>query len=169
MYLNTGSGDIDISSKVNIWNVNCALATSFIVHVVGFQWREVCIITSWKMIREDWCFFQCYDHYNYELKRTSVYTFIHVCVLYFARDAKNSTSYCLATFLRIPDSCVHLYIMYSKHCIYLPFIMLFRIFWRYSISQEICARFLLCCALLMLYIDWFSHIHQAYFTGTVAI
>ena len=36
----------------------------------------------------------------------------------------------------------------------------------YSISQEICTRFLLCCALLWLYIDWFSHIHQAYFTGT---
>ena len=27
----------------------------------------------------------------------------------------------------------------------------------YSISQEICTRFLLCCALLWLYIDWFSH------------
>ena len=40
---------------------------------------------------------------------------------------------------------------------------------RYSISQEICTRFLLCCALLWLYIDWFSHIHQAYFTGTGAI
>ena len=39
----------------------------------------------------------------------------------------------------------------------------------YSISQEICTRFLLCCALLWLDIDWFSHIHQAYFTGTVAI
>ena len=26
----------------------------------------------------------------------------------------------------------------------------------YSISQEICTRFLLCCALLWLYIDWFS-------------
>ena len=39
----------------------------------------------------------------------------------------------------------------------------------YSISQQICTRFLLCCALLWLYIDWFSHIHQAYFTGTVAI
>ena len=39
----------------------------------------------------------------------------------------------------------------------------------YSISQEICTRFLLCCALLWLFIDWFSHIHQAYFTGTVAI
>ena len=39
----------------------------------------------------------------------------------------------------------------------------------YSISQEICTRFLVCCALLWLYIDWFSHIHQAYFTGTVAI
>ena len=39
----------------------------------------------------------------------------------------------------------------------------------YSISQEICTRFLLCCALLWLCIDWFSHIHQAYFTGTVAI
>ena len=39
----------------------------------------------------------------------------------------------------------------------------------YSISQEICTRFLLCCALLWLYIDWFSHIHQAFFTGTVAI
>ena len=39
----------------------------------------------------------------------------------------------------------------------------------YSISQEICTRFLLCCALLWLYIDWFSHIHQAYFTGIVAI
>ena len=40
---------------------------------------------------------------------------------------------------------------------------------RYSISQEICTQFLICCALLWLYIDWFSHIHQAYFTGTVAI
>ena len=30
----------------------------------------------------------------------------------------------------------------------------------YSISHEICTRFLLCCALLWLYIDWFSHIHQ---------
>ena len=39
----------------------------------------------------------------------------------------------------------------------------------YSISQEIYTPFLLCCALLWLYIDWFSHIHQAYFTGTVAI
>ena len=39
----------------------------------------------------------------------------------------------------------------------------------YSISKKICTRFLLCCALLWLYIDWFSHIHQAYFTGTVAI
>ena len=39
----------------------------------------------------------------------------------------------------------------------------------YSISQEICTRFLLCCALLWLYIGWFSHINQAYFTGTVAI
>ena len=39
----------------------------------------------------------------------------------------------------------------------------------YSISQEICTQFLLCYALLWLYIDWFSHIHQAYFTGTVAI
>ena len=34
----------------------------------------------------------------------------------------------------------------------------------YSISQEICTRFLLCCVLLWLYIDWFSHIHQAYLT-----
>ena len=31
----------------------------------------------------------------------------------------------------------------------------------YSISQEICTQFLLSCALLWLYIDWFSHIHQA--------
>ena len=31
----------------------------------------------------------------------------------------------------------------------------------YSISQEICTRFLLCCALLCLYIDWFSHMNQA--------
>ena len=29
---------------------------------------------------------------------------------------------------------------------------------RYSISQEICTRLLLCCALLWLYIYWFSHI-----------
>ena len=29
---------------------------------------------------------------------------------------------------------------------------------RYSISQEICTQFLLCCALLWLYIDWFTHI-----------
>ena len=39
----------------------------------------------------------------------------------------------------------------------------------YSISLEICTRSLLCCALLWLYIDWFTHIHQAYFTGTVTI
>ena len=39
----------------------------------------------------------------------------------------------------------------------------------YSISQEICTRFLICCVLLWLYIDWFSHIHQAYFTDTAAI
>ena len=41
----------------------------------------------------------------------------------------------------------------------------------YSISQEICTRFLLCYVLLWLYPDWFIHIHQhqAYFTGTVAI
>ena len=39
----------------------------------------------------------------------------------------------------------------------------------YSISQEICTRLLLCCALLCLCTDWFTHIHQAYFTGTVAI
>ena len=39
----------------------------------------------------------------------------------------------------------------------------------YSISQEICTRLLLCCALLWFYIDRFSHIHQAYFTSTVAI
>ena len=31
--------------------------------------------------------------------------------------------------------------------------------WKYSISQEICTRFLLCCALLWLYIDWFMWIH----------
>ena len=40
---------------------------------------------------------------------------------------------------------------------------------KYIISKEICTRFLLCCALLCLYIDWFSHIHLDYFTGTVAI
>ena len=40
---------------------------------------------------------------------------------------------------------------------------------QYSISQEICTRFLLCCALLWLYIDWFSHIHQAYFTGKATL
>ena len=39
----------------------------------------------------------------------------------------------------------------------------------FSPLQYIRTRFLLCCALLWLYIDWFSHIHQAYFTGTVAI
>ena len=39
----------------------------------------------------------------------------------------------------------------------------------YSISQEICTLFLLCCALLWLYTDWFTHTHQAYFAGTVAI
>ena len=43
------------------------------------------------------------------------------------------------------------------------------IFVIYSVSQEICTRVLLCCALLWLYISWFSYIHQAYFTGTVAI
>ena len=40
---------------------------------------------------------------------------------------------------------------------------------QYSISQEICTRLMLCCGLLWLYIDWFSYIPQAYFTGTVAI
>ena len=49
------------------------------------------------------------------------------------------------------------------------FFAVFRESDHYSISQEIYTRFLLCCALLWLYIDWFSHIHQASFTGTVAI
>ena len=56
-----------------------------------------------------------------------------------------------------------IFAIYTWHILWLnvPYI--------YSTSQEICTRFLLCCALLWLYIDWFSHIHQAYFTGTVAI
>ena len=41
--------------------------------------------------------------------------------------------------------------------------------WHTVYPKKFCTRFLLCCALLWLYIDWFSHIHQAYFTGTVAI
>ena len=57
-------------------------------------------------------------------------------------------------------------VMYRKDG--LDCIQFFITMW-YSISQEICTRFLLCCALLWLYIDWFSHIHQAYFTGTVAV
>ena len=60
------------------------------------------------------------------------------------------------------------YNLVYKHVIAITFRNPFAIGW-YSISQEICTRFLLCCALLWLYIDWFSHIHQAYFTGTVAI
>ena len=39
------------------------------------------------------------------------------------------------------------------------FFAVFRESDHYSISQEIYTRFLLCCALLWLYIDWFSHIH----------
>ena len=56
----------------------------------------------------------------------------------------------------------------NSHCgdiLYPHYVFLYKC----SISQEICTRFLLCCALLWTYIDWFSHIHQAYFTGTVAI
>ena len=32
---------------------------------------------------------------------------------------------------------------------------------QYNISQEICTRFLLCCALLWLYIDWFLALWQS--------
>ena len=61
---------------------------------------------------------------------------------------------------------LHHYHKYDANC---PLFSTYMIDLLYSISQEICTRFLLCCALLWLYIDWFSHIHQAYFTGTVAI
>ena len=60
-------------------------------------------------------------------------------------------------------------LMCSKRVKRIAYTTHLRYIWLYSISQEICPRFLLCCALLWLYIDWFSHIHQAYFTGTVAI
>ena len=78
----------------------------------------------------------------------------------------------------IPEHCI--YNAKCHFCVLLLSRILFMLtltFWQfenflmrlYSISQEICTRLLLCCALLWLYIDWFSHIHQAYFTGTVAI
>ena len=69
----------------------------------------------------------------------------------------------ISNMLRVNDSKTEFLIVGSKQQlerVNIPFI--------YSISQEICTRFLLCCALLRLYIDWFSHIHQAYFTGTNA-
>ena len=61
---------------------------------------------------------------------------------------------------------IHEWYISKRHVIFQPYPTAENI--RYSISQEICTRLLLCCALLWLNIDWFSHIHQAYFTGTVA-
>ena len=58
------------------------------------------------------------------------------------------------------------FVAWKFQCSWITFLTKSKI---YSISQEICTRFLLCCALLWLYIDWFTHIHQAYFTGTVAV
>ena len=46
---------------------------------------------------------------------TSVYTYIHVCTKLCTWCKTFSTSHCLATFVRIPDSCVLLYSKYSKH------------------------------------------------------
>ena len=68
------------------------------------------------------------------------------------------------------EVCTHglLYYIYITLLVFIFKHLVHSIQW-YSISQEICTRFLLCCALLWLYIDWFPHIHQAYFTGTVAI
>ena len=91
----------------------------------------------------------------------------------------------LLTFTGLPEICTWKYVVYNLHpfnndmYIYVTKLYLYIgmcasvccmvCYHSYSISQEICTRFLLCCALLWLYIDWFSHIHQAYFTGTVAI
>ena len=77
------------------------------------------------------------------------------------RPANESQRYKYNVVSHLLDAYIKCSVIYSWHwsCLDLT----------YSISQEICTRFLLCCALLWLYIDWFSHIHQAYFTGTVAI
>ena len=67
------------------------------------------------------------------------------------------------------DSTSLIIAVYAMEITFLEYKFCSDLFMLYNISQEICTWFLLCCALLWLYIDWFSHIHQVYFTGTVAI
>ena len=46
-------------------------------------------------------------------------------------------------------------LFYMQYTRLTPFFFLWSREYSYSISQEICTRFLLCCALLWLYMDWF--------------
>ena len=99
----------------------------------------------------------------------SVFSLIHSCFFYFRDICFHSIDPCC-----FGHHLFRIWKMYRFHyCVYLSFTHththIYIYVYIYSISQEICPRFLLCCALLWLYIDWFSHIHQAYFTGTVAI
>ena len=64
----------------------------------------------------------------------------------------NNQRNCWSSDLMIPDWTLWCHDNFLKHFLH---------YFTYSISQEICTRFLLCCALLWFYIDWFSHIHQA--------
>ena len=89
----------------------------------------------------------------------------------FVQDCSNSSALAeelLQSWTNYKPSMLYFYalMLISLRILFMTIITLAQM---YSISQEICTRFLLCCALLWLYIDWFSHIHQAYFTGTVAI
>ena len=94
-------------------------------------------------------------------RSSSLYLYLHI-TLYFVIK-QYLTFICFALFLCLKYRLTFLEVpWYSCFPRCSPWLL-------YSISQEICTRFLLCCALLWLYIDWFSHIHQAYFTGTVAI
>ena len=87
-----------------------------------------------------------FDFYDMAPNRWQLIIWKHDCPVYWRMCASLSLDEIIKHLFRRRDSCAF-----------------------YSISQEICTRFLLCCALLGLYIDWFSHIHQAYFAGTLTI
>ena len=60
MYLNTGSGDIDIFwSKVNIWNVNCVRATTFIFVIHVPHMRDLTVNSAISEL-----LFSCLVHYR---------------------------------------------------------------------------------------------------------
>ena len=91
----------------------------------------------------------------------AIYRVVHIQLTHFSYDDCGNMCTCYSFIIIIKSE-----VWPICHCFGLDHEQWYAL---YSISQEICTRFLLCCALLWLYIDWFSHIHQAYFTGTVAI